>query len=276
MILSFTMISEVLKDLGIPKNAILAYERLFELGGATARKLAENLGIPRSSIYDNLKILQQKGLIVESEKDGKKIFQVDNPDNIKRLIDVAIHRLQEKQKNLRTLLPTLQKQAFSVEPRIKFYSGKEGVAQVLYDLSWYSNTEILTMWPFQEMAEVLGVQYLNDFQRHRIKSGNSIRSIWPRNQKNLNLKNYTFFGTGKRHLRELRLAPSPMQWEMSYAIYGDKVSFISSRKELFSFIVQSQGFADLMKIQFETIWKISEPLNVGEKFSKDFLENIYK
>ncbi len=276
MILLSPMISEILKDLGIPKNAVLAYEHLLELGGVTARKLSENLGIPRSSIYDNLKILREKGLIAEFEKDGKKIFQVDNPDNIKRLIDLAIHRLQEKQRNLKTLLPTLQKQTFSAEPRIKFYSGKEGVAQVLYDLNWYSNTEILTMWPFQEMDEVLGTQYLNDFQQHRIKNKNEIRAIWPSNQKSLNLKNYPFFGTGKRHLRKLRLAPSLMQWKMGYAIYGNKVSFISSRKELFSFIVQSQDFVNLMKTQFEAIWKISEPFNIGEKFSKNFLESIYE
>jgi hypothetical protein len=45
-----------------------------------------------------------------------------------------------------------------------------------------------------------------------------------------------------------------MEWTMGYTIYGDKVSFVSSNKEVFGFIVQSAEFAALMKMQFDVLW----------------------
>jgi hypothetical protein len=48
-----------------------------------------------------------------------------------------------------------------------------------------------------------------------------------------------------------------MTWDMGYWLYEDKVAFLSSEKEGFGFVVQSKDFANLMKVQFEEIWKIS-------------------
>jgi hypothetical protein len=45
---------------------------------------------------------------------------------------------------------------------------------------------------------------------------------------------------------------------MGYTIYDDKVSFISSEKEIFGFIVQSEEFSKLMKLHFDLFWNISK------------------
>jgi len=68
------MIEKILKELGFADNTINVYVRLLELGSASARQLAENIGMPRPSIYDHLNILIEKGLIVEQNDDNKKIF----------------------------------------------------------------------------------------------------------------------------------------------------------------------------------------------------------
>ena len=40
-------------------------------------------------------------------------------------------------------------------------------------------------------------------------------------------------------------------------IYGKKVAFISTKKELFGFIVESNDMAISMKVLFDVVWSIS-------------------
>lgn len=41
--------------------------------------------------------------------------------------------------------------------------------------------------------------------------------------------------------------------------YDDKVSLISSRRENFGIIIQSEEFSDLMNTLFTVLWQASEP-----------------
>lgn len=58
-------------------------------------------------------------------------------------------------------------------------------------------------------------------------------------------------------LTHRRFLPKGMEWTMGYTIYGDRVSFISSHKEVFGFIVYSKEFAALMKLQFDVLWHMA-------------------
>ena len=52
-----------------------------------------------------------------------------------------------------------------------------------------------------------------------------------------------------------------MTWDMGYWMYEDKVAFLSSEKEGFGFVIHSKDFANLIKVQFEEIWKVSKHEN---------------
>ena len=80
------MIEQILKNLDVPEPASRIYSRLLQLGRTTARHLAENLGLPRPSVYDQLKLLIKLGLVSELEIDNKKYFQPDDPKNISHLL----------------------------------------------------------------------------------------------------------------------------------------------------------------------------------------------
>ena len=43
-------------------------------------------------------------------------------------------------------------------------------------------------------------------------------------------------------------------------MYEDRVVFLSSEKEGFGFVVHSKDFVDLIRLQFEQIWKVSKPV----------------
>ncbi len=266
-------IYRTLKEVGIPEMASRIYEQLLESGSVSARQLAEKLNVPRPSVYDNLKLLIKNGLVVEREEENKKIFGVDDIRNLSHLFQSKIELLKERESELKEFLSTLTKQARSFEPKIKFYSGSEGIKQVLNNLLWYDNIETLTMWPISEIVDVLGKEYLADLNRRRIRQKISIRGIWPQD-KTINFKDYPFLGVGRGHLRELCLAPKGMTWQMSYWQYADKVAFISSKKELFGFVIHSRDFVTLTKSQFEVIWKISKPIQPQPQYTDSFLETV--
>ena len=48
---------------------------------------------------------------------------------------------------------------------------------------------------------------------------------------------------------------------LGYAIYKNTVRFISSDKEQYGFLIESQEFAEMMRGQFEIIWNASKPFN---------------
>ena len=266
-------IHKILREAGISEMASLIYGQLLETGPSSARQLAEKLNIARPSVYDNLKLLMKNGLVVEQEEEHKKIFGVDDVKNLSNLFQSKIEQLKERESELKKLLPTLLKQVKSFEPKIKFYSGSDGIKQVLNNLLWYNNIETLTMWPISEMVNILGKEYLINLNRRRIRQGISIKGIWPQD-KAVNFEDYPFLGVGKGHLRELRLAPKGMTWQMSYWLYADKVAFISSQKELFGFVVHSRDFTTLMKAQFEVIWKISKPIQPQPQYTDSFLKTV--
>jgi sugar-specific transcriptional regulator TrmB len=267
------MLHNILKEAGIPETASLVYEKLLEDGSSSARQLAEKLNIPRPSVYDNLKLLIKDGLVVEQKEENKKIFSIDDVKNLSHIFQSKITRLKDQEHELKNLLPSLAKQARSLEPKIKFYSGAEGIKQVLNNLLWYDNIETLTMWPISEMVDILGKDYLANLNRRRIRQKISIRGIWPQD-KTVDFKDHPFLGVGKKHLRELRLAPKNMTWQMSYWLFADKVAFISSPKELFGFVVHSHDFTTLMKTQFEAIWKISKSIKPQPQCTDSFLKTV--
>ena len=267
------MFKKLFEDLGLSENTHRVYLQLIQNGTSSARMLAENLSIPRPSVYDNLKILIQKGLVIERNEGNKKLFQVDDVKNLPRLLTDKIAVLQEEAKELEDILPKLLSQSQAIEPKIKFYSGVEGVRQVLNDMLWYKDLQTVALWSISEMVELLGKEYMADMNRKRIRQRLSTRGVWPED-KRVDLKNHPFLGVGEGFYREIRIAPKGMTWNMSYWAYADKVALISSRKETFGFVIHSRDFAEMIKAQFEVIWKASKPIKAEPEHTDSFLRTI--
>lgn len=265
-------ITASLISVGLPLPSAKLYVRLLEVKRASARELAEHLGMTRPSVYDNLKFLLERGLITEIDEDNKKIFYITDRQSLTGFIDESIESLSKERKALIEVLPTFSS-AEAGAPSIKSYAGVEGVRRILTEMLWYRDIETLTVWPTRDMAEMLGDEFLADLNRRRIRRNISIRSIWPSGEA-VSLKNYPFLGVGAGHLRERRLAPKGMRWSMSYWQYADKVAFISSHKESFGFVVQSKDLVSLIKVNFEALWQLSKPTEPQPNYTDAFLETV--
>ena len=235
------------------------YAKLVELKEASAKRLADTTGLPRTSVYDYVLELRKKGLAVELDVNNKKVFRPDDPENLLTLLDKQLAELGSDRKILKKILPDIKKGVGGSEPRIKFYPGAEGFVAVLGDILRSGAKEALLLWPFGEMTERIGEEYLRDFTQRRVLAGMELHTVWPCfvRAKGGTSQDKPCLALPKE---KIKIAPASCKWQMASIIYGDKVAFVSSRAEGFAFTVQSRDFANLQRMQFEQIWDVSKSL----------------
>jgi sugar-specific transcriptional regulator TrmB len=81
------MIDFLLQKLGFSSEEIKTYLFILENGEQAAGSLSRKIGLPRPSVYGFLKRLSERGLVIESQKNGVKIFSAAPAEKIKLLLD---------------------------------------------------------------------------------------------------------------------------------------------------------------------------------------------
>lgn len=271
------MLDEIFEKLGLKKEHSNVYLVLLEDGVMTAGNLAKRLNIPRSTLYGLLNDLAQGGLVLQSEKENVKLWQAVNPENIKTIINEKINTLENTRSNFDVILEKIkssQKTDF-VSPKFNYFEGTEEMRVMLKNVLLYDNLYTELCWPVKDMIKVVGSEFLYEFNKKRIRNNISIRVIWP-TDKIGDITKDIFLAPGKEVKREVRIAPEGVDFSMGYWAYGNKVIFMSSKKENFGFIVESKKLRQLLKTQFEILWNISKPLKEEPEMAKKFLEEINK
>ena len=137
----------------------------------------------------------------------------------------------------------------------------------------YYNIETLAFWPQKKMVEILTPEFFRYHNKERIKNNLSVKAIWPQAQI-VNIKDHPYFGIGEKFKRQIKIAPEEINFTMGYSIYGNKAVFVSSQQESFGFIIESSEFTEVLKTQFEVIWKLSTTLKIDEKDTESFIQEL--
>ena len=108
------------------------YLRLLSLGAQPVSVMARQMGTPRSTMYLMMQELAKLHLVERFSRDGITFVKAASPRGLENLLSAQQKKLEEVKKNLKTITPELEKleNKFSVTPSIRFFEGKEGVAQI--------------------------------------------------------------------------------------------------------------------------------------------------
>lgn len=257
---------------GFPEE-IKTFLYLLEQGEQTAGNLAKKTGLSRPSLYGYLKNLQEKGLVVESQKNGVKTFLASREDKVKALFDEHIRELENGKNEIEKAFKDMQKGSISINPKFQLFEGKDGLQNILRDVLLYHDIQTMSYWPIKSIIETVTADFFKKLNVKRIKQKIYVRAIWPENQM-IDIKKQPFMGGGEKFYRETRIAPPQIAFSMGYWIYGNKVAFLSSSKEAFGFIVESKEFVEMLSSQFELVWNSSTRLVGQEKDGIPFLEEM--
>ncbi len=251
-------LDEISQYLGLKNNSKRVFELLLVSKPVSVALIAKELHLPKSTIYDAIAELMEDSLLVEySEGNGKK-YGIAPKDQIISLHQKKIKELQLSQDFITEKLKEIERQESVIQPKIKFYSGTDGIRHAFNDMPWMPNTEeSYLMWPMQEILDAVGEEFLVNHGRNRYKYGINIKVVRKHEDRKIAEATEWLKNDIKEDLTEARYAPSSIDWSMSYWIYDNKVLFATPGKEKFAFIIYSKEFAHMMKQLWEQMWNVS-------------------
>ena len=236
---------------------------LIEKNNLTVLDMSSELNIPKSSIYDSLKELIDKSIVIEYMEGKSKTFGLSDLKQLDNIYKKKLETLDSAHKSLISYIEeNLHKKDDNTgisRPRIRFYYGVEGIRQAFRDTPWVSeHKETYLMWPMVEMVELLGEEFLIHHGTSRFNYQIMMRVVQKYSDKNNVPESFKWKKYDENEkFTEIRFAPENMDWSISYWIYGDQVLFAGSGYEKYAFVVHSREFAGLMKLMWGQIWSMS-------------------
>ncbi len=248
------MYEDILSQIGLSDEEVEIYQTLLKLGRVPASIVIEETSLKRGSVYNYLNDLEKKGLVKRVEGDKKLEFEPQSPDNLKSLIKDEKRRVDEVEKNLDNVLPSLKsKFNLTVEkPTIRHFEGIDGVKEVYKDtLETAKDLDepikvIVSDYDSKEFDEYLRRYYVPKRAKRGIKS-KVISPTKPTKEK---------LEEDKKLLKERRyISREEFAVPTEIDIYNDKVALISFKEKLIGVIIENKDYAQTMNKIFDQMWE---------------------
>ncbi|MFA6587924.1 MAG: helix-turn-helix domain-containing protein [Patescibacteria group bacterium] len=248
-------ISKKLENFGLNQKQAEVYLACLELGQSSVQKIADITQIKRTSVYDLLQNLINKQLVTQTIKGKKRLFVAEDPSTLKNSI-------RQKEAELDALLPQLKSMFYvpGVKPRMEYYEGATGVKTVLEKTLEAQEKTLRSILPLKDILDLVGEEFFEKLTQDRIKKGYNLLSLRPESKEVIKTVKKYKWASSIKDKREVRLTPKDFKFSMTMYLYDNIVSIISSKKENFGMIIESEEFAYNQKALFDMLWRISKVL----------------
>jgi len=245
---------EYLQKLGLTPKESTLYLAMLELGVASpVSSIAKRSGINRTTTYDILNILIEKGLIISSKHGSYLYFRAQPPEKLVAFLKEQSDKYSKLSSEAEKILPELNVHyhAASDRPRVYFYEGIEGVLRV-YEETLTSSEEILAY--ASDQANQNSVPwYFPQYYKRRTEKKISIRALFPDTPRDRERHSLD-----KKELRKSRLLPkNKLNFTPEVNFFDDKI-MIADWKEKIGIIIESKEIAKVFKQTFELAWEAAE------------------
>lgn len=241
-----------LQNIGLNDKEARIYLACLELGPTNIQNIAEKANIKRSTVYEILESLKEKGLMHVTTKGKRKLYLASEPENL-------LETIKEREKLLKEILPQLKSinNVGFAKPKITFYEGREGLRDIYMEALKSSTNNADWISPMKSVLETVGTEWMEHYVELKVKKNYWIRSI---HVSDLVIDSYKYQDptTFKKTLRDVRFSPEGVNIPNAIGIYDNKVAVLSSRKEGFGFIIESEDYAQSMKELYKLLWDKSK------------------
>jgi sugar-specific transcriptional regulator TrmB len=236
-----------LKKLGLSQKEAQLYLVSLENGPATVAKLAQKSGLKRSTIYEFLGEMTDRGLLEISISGKRKLYSGTEPKKLNKII--------ERQKEiLENLIPDLSMMASgsSDKPKIKFYEGKEGILKAYYEiLDLPEGSEVIGFATLGEIYKIFTKNDVDKYVKKRAAKRIKEKLIMPTDE-----FAESHSQDNKKEFRETLLIPQKKFFiKNEINIYENKTAIISLGEEKVAVIIESKQLADTQRAIFNLLWE---------------------
>ncbi len=247
---------KLLEGLGLTKGEIKVYFALLEIGSSTTGEIIKKAKVSRSKVYEMLDRLIDRGLVSFVIKENTKYFEAADPDHILHYVRRERSLLEEKEKELKKILPTLkQKKKSAKTPQTStVYEGIKGIktiySEVLYSLEKNGEYYAIAAEP-DVVKDKLFMTFIKNFHRRREELGIKVNLLASKRIKSVVSKMFSKSKFMKIKYFEQNI-PSAM------LIYGDNVATYVWGERPSGVVIKSETIAKRYREFFQEVWRASK------------------
>ncbi len=248
---------KILIDVGFSEKEIAVYIALLSLGKGIVTKISRTASVSRTTTYDILDSLFQKGLVKISGKEPKQEYIAESPERLEQIIREETENKKNNLEKVKFIIPELFSFYNTKEiPKVRYFEGLDGIKRALEDTLLNDNTEILATGGAEDMFLVVGEEYSREYFKKRVKKNIKIRGIASGDPGTMKVAE-----RNEEELREILIVPDDrFHFSVETNIYNDKVLNISW-KEKFAVLIESKEITDAQKKVFELAWAEAKRLD---------------
>lgn len=243
------MLNQELEKIGLTKKEAKVYLACLELSESTVWQIARKSGVKRTTVYDIIEILKDKGLISSIIKNKKAYYYAESPKKLENSLD-------EKKDILKNIMPELLSVAniMDKKPKIKYFQGTEGMKEVFRDTLNYPDQEILAWFPEKTTYAVSDEFFYEEYIPKRLEKKIWVRAMAPDTDAMVELAK-----GDEKELRQTRLLPKEKFISMvSIELYGKHKVLIVGYKENDAVLIENEQIYTVLKSIFEIMWESLE------------------
>jgi len=233
-------IEKILEKIGFSQNEIKVYLSLLDYGSSKAGKIAKVAKIDRSSCYNSLKSLIEKGIASYVFIGNIKWFQALEPDKLIKYID-------EQKEEVEKIIPNLVNRSKHIkqEGQVRLFKGISGIKTLFLEIikTKKDNFVFGSEGQFSKRMPEFALR----FDRLKKEVGIKTKVIIRKKRKELDNNN-----------TEHRYFPFDTQSPAVTNIFGDKIAIIIWTDEPEGILIENKSAAKGYKSYFDFMWENSE------------------
>ena len=233
---------EKLQKIGLSLSEAKIYLALIRLGSAQAGRISKESQINRTTVYDSIERLIEKGLVSYVIEANKKVFKPVAPK-------IILEQLKEKEKITEEILPELN-QIFTEskeKEESNIFRGRKGIRSILNDILNYK--EYVAFGSSGRFLEIMQHDFI----------------IFQKRKKELKINARVILSESSRKTEQVKIAytkfkfiPDEFSSPTTTFVYGDKTAIIIWSETPTATLITSKEVAKSYSSYFELLWKIAK------------------
>lgn len=229
-----------LKKIGLSENEAQIYITLTKNGSSKAGEISKYASMDRSSTYNALKSLIQKGLVSYVTIGKIKWFQCSNPKNLQSHIQSKLDAAKE-------IVPELDsiRKSTKLKENVRLFKGNKGIKTVLNNILENAKENLIfgSEGQFSKNMPLFAEHFKEKMKRKGINVKSVIRS------------NRALDESSKNKIRKI---PMAVESPVVTNIYSDKIAIIIWSEVPEAILIENKKAADAYKDYFSYLWKHAE------------------
>lgn len=240
-------IIDSLKQLGLEEKEAGIYLASLSLGATTILKLSNHSGINRTTTYEIINSLEQKGLMKKEIRGLKTLYSPEPPERLE-------NTLETKRVILTRLLPELEGKYHlkGTESSIKYYEGLTAIKNVYDDIL----KDLKPSDFYYVISNTAEWQSLDDnyFMKNHIEKFANIRGVDRRVLFVDSLVAQKRKETERNFNEKVRLLPKNLDIHVDQVVTPYKIVTFQLHEPLVALVVENKTMINTQKEVFELLW----------------------